>query len=271
MRQWWVYINGEQSVYSDNGDWSDSSVATKFGRGFTNSVYDLLGDMDDIRYYDYCFSHEEMQVLSETTSTTLTYSLRIGNLWNNHYDFDGLIRHMMIFDQALSASGLREIHNATRLIPDKAESYVDPIVNGTYDDLTGWTVVNGGSTTVTVDNGNGYINYQLDCTPNYLYQDITIPNASSVILEFDYTLWFDDFGAGFSILINDTSVWYKGRSASGTSESIGWTTVQVDISEYAGQTVRLKAPYHYDTSSTYCSAYNHHAWIRMDNIKLIME
>jgi hypothetical protein len=31
MRQWWVYINGEQSVYSDNGDWSDSSVATKFG------------------------------------------------------------------------------------------------------------------------------------------------------------------------------------------------------------------------------------------------
>lgn len=47
-----------------------------------------------------------------------SYALRIGNLWNNHYDFDGLISHVMIFEQALPQATIAILHCATRIIPD---------------------------------------------------------------------------------------------------------------------------------------------------------
>jgi hypothetical protein len=232
-------------------------------------------------------SVSDLQYLTYTTSAgdidqagvyTVNPAVELGGFDANQ-SINGEVAHAMVFDNAVSTDTISKIANTVRLIPDKVpgeellipESYVDPIVNGTYDSLTGWTVVKGSNTTVTVTSGYGYINYLLDCTPNYLYQDITIPNASSVILEFDYSMWLDSYGHGFRILLDDTSIWYEGRTASGQTRSVDWTTVQVDISAYAGQTVRLKAPYHYDTSSTYCDVSDHHAWIKMDNIKLIME
>jgi hypothetical protein len=47
------------------------------------------------------------------------YDMRIGSLHNNHYDFDGDISNVMIFDQALSITNINRLYAATRILPDR--------------------------------------------------------------------------------------------------------------------------------------------------------
>jgi hypothetical protein len=47
------------------------------------------------------------------------FDMRIGSLHNNHYDFDGDISNVMIFDQALSITNINRLYAATRMVPDR--------------------------------------------------------------------------------------------------------------------------------------------------------
>ena len=156
-------------------------------------------------------------------------------------------------------------------------SKLDPIINGSFDGTwTGWSQ-SGGNGTRSVSNTTAYagtysalINYNMGCTKEKIYQNITVPNvAGTVSLEFWERTYLVSWAGEGGIMINDAWLFYVNYATAGRKNiATAWAKQTLDISAYKGQTIELAIAW-YDGNPTYCMVGDHDGWIMIDELKLV--